>query len=81
MQTYVNFIKSIPQDKKIQSIKDYLLFKEKGVIGDCVLRELATSLCNDVLNGQGGAAFWMTDLANAVALDLAQEYIQLLESK
>ena len=71
------FVEELSDDIKIQMIKDYELFEERGMIGDCELRSQAERLM-ERMHIDNHVVMWMEQLAKECFRYFAHKYLEAM---
>jgi len=74
MRTYNEILNAYSEEDKKQAVKDFIEFRNKGVIGNCVLRTISEEISKE-FSGTQGASYWMNDVAREISLEFAIKYI------
>lgn len=72
MNVLHKFLNNYTMEEKLIILKDYIKFKEKGTIGDSLLRE-ATSKISEIVGSGFGNIFSMETVGKEVAVLIACE--------
>lgn len=69
------FVEEMDDDTRLSILEDYESFREKGMIGDCALRESARALMK-LFNTGDNITLWMEHIAMACYRFYGKKYIK-----